>query len=132
MKEILLHLGLHKTGTTHVQKALFASKKRLAKRGVLYAGEKFNLNVLGTAFAEDPLTTHLSWKWQSGFDELVSFAAQSKDALEQELRESTAERALISAEVLTLLAPAEVERVVAWLRKAAQRLRPCGAYVSPR
>lgn len=128
MQEIVLHLGLHKTGTTYLQRTLFASKAALREAGVLYPGHKFNLNVLGTTFARDPLSTRLSFKWRGSVEELLAFEAAEAADLERELRESGCGRALISAEELSLLGVDEVARLVAWLRGMCPNVRAV-AYV---
>ena len=52
---IYLHLGLPKTGTTTIQSALFAERKRLLKSGILYPGFAENHSVpLRSVFSEAP------------------------------------------------------------------------------
>ena len=52
---IYLHLGLPKTGTTTIQSALFAERKRLLKSGILYPGFAKNHSVpLRSVFSEAP------------------------------------------------------------------------------
>jgi hypothetical protein len=38
-REVLLHIGVHKTGTTAIQAALAAARPELRQQGVLYAGD---------------------------------------------------------------------------------------------
>lgn len=40
VRRVVLHVGLHKTGTTYVQQLLRANRKPLRKHGVFYAGGK--------------------------------------------------------------------------------------------
>lgn len=55
-RTVFLHVGLAKTGTTYLQQTLFASRRRLARRGTLYPGalpaSHFfgSLDVRGVAF----------------------------------------------------------------------------------
>lgn len=44
MKQLLIHIGTHKTGTTAIQNALRANRKLLAQNGCAYVDEAYELS----------------------------------------------------------------------------------------
>ena len=52
---LYLHVGMHKTGTTAIQAAMYASRRQLARRGIYYPGFEQNHSVaIGSLFSEEP------------------------------------------------------------------------------
>lgn len=101
MKQIFLHIGLHKTGTTAIQRFLSANRDALADTGVLYpvAGQR----------SDDPHAQHLL---------APSIARQMQvdceevwQKLTSEIEMSSADKVVVSTEGLCLSDTDEVARI---------------------
>jgi hypothetical protein len=105
---VYIHVGLPKTGTTYVQRALWRNQDRLAAQGIAIPGEHQQFqrravsDLLGRRLqgAEQP---HLPGSWQRLVD-----AVQA----------SSAKTAILSEEFLVHARPAQVGRIVRELRPA--------------
>jgi hypothetical protein len=60
MRELFLHVGMHKTGTTSIQQTLHANRARLQRAGLSYfeAEETNHSRTVFSAFAEAPHLYH--------------------------------------------------------------------------
>lgn len=70
MKELYIHAGLHKTGTTYIQKALKIKESELLKKGVLFP--VFMRNSNGSHH-------NLSQKMRAEADNLISFLLKNEE-----------------------------------------------------
>lgn len=53
---ILLHMGIHKTGSTSLQKTFAAHRAELARDGIVYLGPGEPYRCLYSGFLTDPMT----------------------------------------------------------------------------
>lgn len=95
MNEVILHIGMHKTGTSSIQDCLASfddGTTRYAQFGV--ANHSIPMT---TIFADDPYAYHI-WRDQGAAASLVDQRRSDYRAmLEQQLRSSDHERLIISA-----------------------------------
>ncbi|RUL89307.1 hypothetical protein [Tautonia sociabilis] len=97
MPQILLHIGMHKTGTTSLQTFLASNRAHLAELGILYpgtVGQHCDLPQSVRALHGQPRKDPACW------DEIL-----------QEISRSGARLAVISSEDFSLLGPEDVPRV---------------------
>jgi hypothetical protein len=128
-RRVNLHLGLPKTGTTYLQRALWDSRERLAASGTLYPGRQARSQRLA---AYDLLGRRLTGA------EATDVAGAWRGLME-EIAESRHENAIVSDELLvhsrrrqlrrivTGLAPAEVNAVIT-VRDLGRALRSMWQY----
>jgi len=93
MRQILVHIGTHKTGTSSIQHFLRVEAERLARAGLV-------VPVTGTL---NPTSGHHNIAWELYRDERFDPTRGTLDRLLAELDRSGAERAVISAEDLEFL-----------------------------
>ncbi len=109
--EVLLHIGVHKTGTTSIQAALAAARPQLADQGVVYAG------VTGSHYHAAAAVVGRQLGWDKG-GRLIDISTW--DDLVQEVR-ATPSKVVISSELLCEATPEVAQRIVSDLR--AERVR---------
>lgn len=102
MTRFVIHIGMHKTGTTSIQAALYRARKALAKRGVLYP--EFGPNhshPLVSMFHSAPLDYYVNF--YSGLDtpaKVDAFNQRHRDSLETQLSAREWDTVLLSGEEL--------------------------------
>ena len=106
-KRILLHIGIGKTGTSAIQLAFSANPDYLNAIGVLYPKS----GRVGLSHGHQMLSPHDSR------DGLSAESLQAWSAAIDEIRESSASRAVISAEQFSYCGPTVVEHIQALLRE---------------
>lgn len=124
-QQAIIHIGLHKTGTTFIQRSLFTERQWLAEHADLYY-PVFDENqslLLATLFNQRnvPNVNHLQMDLTSR--ELVE--EQRKlwlQDLEKELQETSCSRLLFSGEDTSLWNIAEVEAFRDWLEPFVERV----------
>ncbi len=102
-QRIVLHIGLHKTGTTYLQRVLRANRDTLAARGVHAPGDKVRPNrtfAVYDLFGRRPRG--------SGDDRI----AGQWEAMTTALLDTSAPVALLSEEALSLASPSQARRAV--------------------
>ena len=121
LKEIILHAGIHKTGTTSIQDTLYSNRELLAKHKVLYpacfgqANHGIPLFNLFAANAFDRIDTfvhfhNLSYGLQRP-DLVAARNHKNEEALMREVEESGCERLILSGEDVSLLLSADIQRI---------------------
>lgn len=105
---ILLHMGIHKTGSTSLQKTFAAHRKRLRKAGIAFLGHAGPYKSLYSAFLSDPM--RFVWNRRSGLsaDEIRDRDRAAMAELEQRLRRNQGRTIVLSNEYLAILSPAEM------------------------
>jgi hypothetical protein len=109
MKRIYLHIGLPKTGTTAIQNFLFKFSEELKSEGILYSrnlGSRSHDSSLRSghhSLAYDVLGTH-------GYSDGLCW-----NQLLEEVRSSTSDTAVISAETFWLCSDTEIRKVAKYL-----------------
>ena len=59
MVEAIVHVGVHKTGTSSIQRVMRRHRDRLLEQGFLYPGFAPNHYDIHTAFCSNPLRYHM-------------------------------------------------------------------------
>ncbi len=100
--KILLHMGLHKTGTTSLQTALFNAREELKVRGVLYpdGGAARENHKLLTALYKDPDRVSFSVKYLYGDDvaRMRRAATEMFEAIKRDVAQHRPKRLVLSSE----------------------------------
>lgn len=130
MKRCLLHVGMHKTGTTSVQHNLRRIGNTRDWR-YLCVGSKLHMNIPFFAmFATDPF----SYIWFSRLgitkDEAAERGRFLREKLADAIREAPEETIIMSAEALTLVDPDGIQRLKDFLAPFFDEIRVIG-YVRP-
>lgn len=116
----VLHVGMHKTGSTSVQHSLFRART-LRGATYLHAGKPNSSPPLQTAFRDDPGQADYHRLLGSTPEAMAQEAAEVRAALRQRLA-GPGERFVLSAEALPLLAPHELARLRDFLLQQVDRL----------
>ena len=119
MKRLVLHIGMHKTGTTSLQKALNNSQHLLNQYKIYYANlNKFDMsNSFYVAFLEDP-TKHISFKNRQIHDLTTAQQMQErlKELWKKEFENFSEGCYIISDEELSYLSAESVARMSDFLK----------------
>jgi hypothetical protein len=102
-RRVVLHIGLHKTGTTYIQGVLRANRERLASSGVLYPGGKGRP---GHTFAVYDL---FGRRPRGADDDRIT---GQWDAMTRLIADSDLPTAVLSEESTSLASPAQARRAV--------------------
>ena len=120
ISEVVLHIGMHKTGTTAIQYCLKnyddGSIRMARLSDVNHSVPIFSL------FSEDRYQYLMHKSLGRGEDEIDSYNRTAKSALENELA-LTRDKLIISGEDISLLKKAEVSNLVSYLKEHATRVR---------
>ena len=115
MKEVILHVGLHKTGTTTIQRAL----KGYNQSGTIYAPfeDKNHGRAMHAIFSDNPYDYTIYWKHR-GYTERGMRAERAKylSELNSHIEELKCDRLIYSGEAMSMLRPDEQQRMVAYFR----------------
>ena len=117
-KTVYIHIGLHKTGSTTFQQYLYANRDLLeAEYGLYYPALSANLSqpIYG-AFCEEPLAYSQNILKDIDHPEAArAHADRVRQSLSAEFEASSAAKAVISGEDLSLFSTAEWQDFLAWL-----------------
>lgn len=125
-EEIIVHVGLHKTGTTTIQGILHAHREPLEREfGIKYPGIHSNHSVVTfSLFSENP---HQYQTNVVGGIQTVEAAASHNEQLaaklEKEIDETRASRLLLSAEDVSSLSTEGLLRFREWLSRYTETVR---------
>ncbi|MGR1581658.1 hypothetical protein ACSSNL_09340 [Thalassobius sp. S69A] len=108
--KIILHLGPHKTGSTSIQKNLFAHKETLARHGIHFLGSSGPYPHLDSAFMTDPTRNYRNRRAGLSLSDIQARDAQVRDKLFTQLA-GLSGTAILSSEFLCLLDPKELARI---------------------
>ncbi len=125
-KEIVIHIGLHKTGTTTIQNAFFSHREELESReGILYPSLSQNHSIpLYSMFCDKPECYHINIRNNViRPEEVKKLNDRHTKAIEKEIDQSTANRLLLSGEDLSVLSLEGVSRFKDWLMKYSDNIR---------
>lgn len=120
-KTIVLHIGLHKTGTSSIQETLAANRPLLVERGLLYPASlpANHSNFVYNAFASAPEAYHANRARGLTREEIAARTARSLEALRREVAETACGTIVFSAEDACTLKADEVARMQAFLADLA-------------
>lgn len=116
MQEILIHCGIHKTGSSSIQQALAKNRQQLLGRGILYPSFRAHHFELYAAFCQDPLAYHMNRV--RGLSTLTAVDAARTATLksfEEELAACRSERVIVSAEDFSAMNADELSAFVSYL-----------------
>jgi hypothetical protein len=123
LKEIFLHIGPHKTGTSAIQRMADENRAALARRGILYPRGRWH-GQLGSCFAQNKLA--YVYNRHSGFTDLAEIDRSDnvyKARLVNELEDSYCQYAILSYEGFIDLSPDEVGKLINFLRGHCDGIR---------
>ena len=124
---IYLHIGLEKTGTTSIQKAMAEKREALHRESVLFPkslGTKNNIRLLLYGLDEG-LNRFLKSYPGYNMPDYPAFRAQLEKDFEREVEASGCKTIVISSEHLSsqLVSPRQIESVANFLRRVANDIR---------
>lgn len=116
IKEIFLHIGLHKTATTTIQRTLYSEHSKLAKEGILYP--KFHIGEepitnhsipFYSLFCNNPKEYHINIRKGITTDESIKkLHTDYRDQFEKQITNFHGETLIISGEDISLLSKNEL------------------------
>lgn len=131
-REVVLHIGTGKTGTSAIQRFLADHRDELAAGGVLYPramGPVRHTHLGHSAKLDEHLVGSLVWQ-RGGHTDPAAYRAHHEAALLDEVREARPDRLLFSDEGLYALGPVALRRLRAQLDRVA-RERTVLVYLRP-
>jgi hypothetical protein len=123
MKILYLHIGMHKTGSSAVQRAFANARTALLRQGICYPGEEVNHAELYFAFSPSPHTEHRNIR--RGIETPCAATALQRGVLAQfagDLERDQSAKILLSAEGLCALDPPGIERLRDFLSQYVERI----------
>lgn len=134
MRQLFLHVGMHKTGTSSIQETLHHNQPVLAEAGYAYLDQAINHSrLVYSAFAEAPQA--LPANRRAGIANAAAgavFAATCRDQLLAFLGEAKQDRLILSGEAISLLGDAETEAMLQAFRARVDRIMVIGFVRPPR
>lgn len=122
---IYIHIGVHKTGSSSIQAALYENRRKLARHDIHYFGIAENHSeTLYPLFCDAP--HKYAFNQRAGVDSEEKAArknAATARALRRALAANRCSRFVISAEGLSYLSPAGIDRLKQALAPYAARMR---------
>lgn len=108
-KQLILHVGFHKSGTSALQESFAAQREELAAAGVLYPniGRKAHHRI-AWALTQKP------WGWKARGGETTPFKHFSK--MVKLINRSSAEKILLSSEFFSELTPDQIQKIAATIK----------------
>ncbi|WP_460791576.1 hypothetical protein [Nocardioides maradonensis] len=131
-REVVLHIGTGKTGTSAIQRFLADHRGELAAGGVLYPramGPVRHTHLGHSAKLDQHLVGSLVWQ-RGGHTDPAAYRAHHETALVEEVREVRPDRVLFSDEGLYALGPVALRRLREQLDRVA-RQRTVLVYLRP-
>src|SRR5689334_22540831 len=105
--EVILHVGLHKTGTSSIQETLFSEKNNqlLEKKDYIYPKSWYSNHSIPiySAFCDDPEGYYENSRKGYSIAEIKTINEQYFEGLETELAEREQSKLIISGEDISLL-----------------------------
>jgi hypothetical protein len=112
MVEAIVHVGVHKTGTSSIQRVMRRYRDQLLEQGFLYPSFSPNHYDIHTAFCSDPLRYHMvRGRGLKTLEEVDELRARVLGSIVQELSESGAPRLLLCSEDIHILNAEELDRL---------------------
>ena len=114
-----IHIGHSKTGTTSIQRTLFANADVLAKHGILYPTAEPQHNCVAASFQSE---TEASFRMTRGEAPEAARARLAKRMarLTEQIAASDAHTLVISTEHFNILSESEVAALAEWVRSIAR------------
>lgn len=129
-RQCVLHFGMHKTGSTSIQKSLFHLTAEVP--WVYINGGKPNASVaLHTMFAERPETNHRNVRKGLSVGEVLQRKQDYFRRMETQIA-ATDKDLLLSSEGMTVLSEMELERLLDWVRPFVDEIVAVGYVRAPK
>lgn len=121
MKEALIHIGMHKTGTTSIQESL----KSYDDGHTFYADLEFTNHSIPmyTIFSENRFKYHIWTKQGMSEAEIRQKKNDFLNSLQHQLTLESRRRILISGEGISLLTPHEKDLMVRFFKNSASKVK---------
>ncbi len=134
MRELLLHVGMHKTGTSSIQQTLFEHRPLLEDAGFSYFDAEPNHSApVFSAFVAEPHLYHMNRREGRHTPEAAAaWAAACRDRIEAFLATAPGPRLILSGEDIGMLDEAETARMLEAFRRHVQRVTVIGFVRPPR
>lgn len=120
VKKIVIHAGLHKTGTSSIQDSLFWGNHILKKYGYCYitAWGRNHGHILYNLFSEKP-ANEFYWNAIYGYDDaaVAQFNEKNLALLRETAEKEHPEVLIVSGEMMELLSVQELERMAAFFAR---------------
>lgn len=129
--EIIVHFGMHKTGSTSIQKA-FARDLDDPRFHYINLGEPNQSRYLITLFTDRPHLHHTHIALGVVESDIPLLREKTEAEFLRELRNAEGRKAILSAEVIGILPLIVLKRLYAFLSRHARRIRAVGYVRSPR
>ena len=110
MKEVILHIGFHKTGTTSIQKAL--RNYRHERQRVASFTEENNSIPMYTIFSESRHEYHVHVNASRGKNDVGELRNAYLEILDGDVSDEKFDSLIISGEDMSMLTPAETKRMI--------------------
>ncbi len=134
MRQLFLHVGMHKTGSSSIQETLHHNQPLLAEAGYAYLNQAINHSwLLHSAFAEAPQA--LPANRRAGIGNAAAgaaFAATCRKQLLTFLGEAKQDRLILSGEAISMLGDAETAAMLQAFRAHVDRITVIGFVRPPR
>jgi hypothetical protein len=134
MRELFLHVGMHKTGTSSIQQTLFDHRPLLQEAGLSYWGAEPNHSVsIVAAFHEEPHLYHMNRRAGRHTPEAATaWGRECRARLEAFLAEAPGPRLILSGEDIAMLSPAATDELLALVGRHVGRTTVLGFVRPPR
>jgi hypothetical protein len=115
-RKIVLHIGLHKTGTTTIQRVLHENREFvLRQEGVLYPSLAANLsNALGTIFRDNPRNQMANKVAGFTSEKIAAHRKKYLSSLDAEISSGRWDTLVLSGEGVSHFTEAELAKLRAW------------------
>lgn len=131
MKTVYLHAGLHKTGTSTIQRSLYNARTVLARAGILYPDLGINhSHRIVSCFSDEPERFHLNVRNGIYGQALAGFNEDTRQRLWAALTDTEYDKIVISGEGISRLTVDGLDRLWAFLTSANVSIVPV-IYVRP-
>ncbi len=120
IKKIIIHIGLHKTGTTSIQNTLFFNKKVLDKNNITYYGKLYpnNSAPLYSAFCKKPELYYNNVLSKIGGERLVAYNTYIKKSIKKVINQDD-NILLFSGEDISVLSEDSLRKMFDYFREAS-------------
>lgn len=116
MTEAIVHVGVHKTGTSSIQRVLSRHRPELLTQGFLYPRFSPNHYDINTAFRDDPLNYHMvRGRGLKTEEEVEELRARVLGSIQDEVQSTQAPKLLICSEDISSLDAPALMRFRDWL-----------------
>lgn len=133
-RTLFLHIGMHKTGTSSIQRTLHAQPEELARFGYAYFPMEANHSRAIASISSDEPELHHGNRFAGRHrrQDAIDYAQNARQALSDFLANAPATRLVISGEGIAMLTDGEMDRLMAFLRPQVDRIVVVGLVRDPR